>query len=110
MENLVICLRSLSEERHRYIAKMEHSSESLKYRAVASNHGGRGRPHFIILKAQLEYLRSLSFSWTHIALLLGISRRTLFRRCEEFGLLDEPDRLLSDSELVAKASEIKHTS
>ena len=33
---------------------------------------------------------------------------TLFRRREEFGLLDEPDRLLTDSELVAKVSEIKN--
>ena len=103
-----MCLRSLSEEWHRYIAKMEHASESLKYRAVASNHRGRSRPRFILSKEQLEYLRSLSFSWTHIVLLLGISRMTLFRRREGFGLLDEPDRLLSNSEIVAKVSEIKH--
>lgn len=32
-----------------------------------------------------------------------------FRRREEFGLLDEPNRLLTDSELsVAKVSEIKN--
>ena len=30
---------------------------------------------------------------------------TIFRRREEFGLLDEPDRSLTDSELTAKVSE-----
>ena len=56
MENLVMYLRGLSEELHRYIATMEHVSESLRYRAVTNNNVGRGQPRFIISKEQLENL------------------------------------------------------
>lgn len=41
--------------------------------------GRRGRPRFDISKEQLEYLASLSFTWTEIAVLLGISRMTVYR-------------------------------
>lgn len=41
--------------------------------------GNRGRPCFQVDKAQIEYLASLSFKWTEIAAILGISRMTLYR-------------------------------
>jgi len=109
MEALVVYLRSLSEEWDRYIASMERMSESLRYTVATTESSGRGRPRFIIAKEQLEYLCSLSFSWTDMALLLGVSRMTLYRRREEFGMLDEPSRVLNDSELKTKVSEIKST-
>ena len=37
------------------------------------------RPRFEISKDQVVYLASLSFTWTEIAALLGVSRMTLFR-------------------------------
>ena len=39
-----------------------------------------GRPHFDISSDQIHYLRSLSFSWTQISCLLGVSRSTVYRR------------------------------
>ena len=39
----------------------------------------------IITKEQLEYLSSISFSWSEIAQVLGVYRRRV-----EFGLLSEP--------------------
>ena len=86
MESLVTYLRSLSGEWERYIASMERVSEFLQYRVATKESVGRGRPPFIVAKEQLEYLRSLSFSWTDIALLLGVSRMTLYRRRQEFGM------------------------
>ena len=54
-----------------------------------------------IEKEQIEYLRSLSFSWTDIAVLLGVSRMTLYRRRVEFGMLQETlESNISDSELL----------
>ena len=44
--------------------------------AVAS---GVGRPHFLIERQQLEYLTSLGFSWSRVAILLGVSRMTVYR-------------------------------
>ena len=41
-------------------------------------HTGR-RPKFMINKEQIEYLFSLSFTWTEISSILGISRMTLYR-------------------------------
>lgn len=59
--------------------------------------GGRGRPS----KAdQLEYLRSLSFSWTEISAMLGISRMTLYRRHIEYGMLRDGRSIDYDELLV----------
>ena len=41
--------------------------------------GVRGRPRFDVRKEEIEYLRSLSFSWNEIAALINISRSTLYR-------------------------------
>ena len=54
-----------------------------------NNEGGcriRGRPRFLIPKAQLEGLRSLHFTWNKIAQMLGVSERTIRRRREELGM------------------------
>ena len=61
----------------------------------------RGRPQFIISRDQLEYLRSMRFSWHQISNLLGVSRMTVYRRRRDFGILDfdEPARNMSDNEL-----------
>ena len=52
---------------------------------------GRGRPHVIISQEQLQYLRSMRFSWTQISELLGVSRMTVYRRRRDLGLLDFDD-------------------
>lgn len=46
---------------------------------VSTLRTGPGRPRFDISKEQLEYLSSLSFKWNEIAVLLGISRMTVYR-------------------------------
>ena len=54
-----------------------------------------------IKKEQIEYLWSLSFSSTDIAKLLGVSRMTLYRRREEFGMLHRAlESTIYDSELL----------
>ena len=62
---------------------------------------GRGRPRTIISREQLQYLRSLNFSWTQISELLGVSRMTIYRRRRDFGMddFDEATRDISDNEL-----------
>jgi len=39
--------------------------------------GRRGRPKYVLKREQLLFLRDLSFSWSKIAVMYGISRRTL---------------------------------
>lgn len=57
---------------------------------VEKEHDGRGRPKYVIRYDQLLFLRELRFTWTKIALLYGISRRTLYNIRSDFGLM-EPD-------------------
>ena len=49
--------------------------------------GGLGRPKYVIKREQLLFLRDLRFTWTRIALMYGISRRTLYNIRFEFGLV-----------------------
>lgn len=69
---------------------------------------GRGRPRAVVSAEQLLHLRSLNFSWTRIAELLGISRVTLFRRRRELGINDT-DILMSmdDNQLRSFVSQVR---
>ena len=58
-----------------------------------------GRPRFDISQEQVVYLRSLSFSWSHISSMLGVSRMTLYRRRAEFGMLNFPYQAMKDERL-----------
>ena len=56
-----------------------HNTKSFRFSSV-------GRPREEINVEDIELLRSLRFSWTKIAQLLGVSRSTLYRRLEEEGI------------------------
>ena len=59
---------------------------------------------------EIELLRNLRFSWTHIAKLLDISRSTLYRRLEEEGIsLNTAFSNISDGDLDRVIREIKAT-
>lgn len=47
----------------------------------------------------MEYLHSLGFTWTEMATFLGVSRMTLYRRRQEFGMLTSSQQNISDREL-----------
>lgn len=51
----------------------------LAYQVQQSSTHQRGRPSFIVSQDEIEYLLWMSFSWSEIASLLGISRSTLYR-------------------------------
>ena len=65
-----------------------------------------GRPRFDISQEQLVYLRSLSFTWSQIAAILGVSRMTLYRRRAEFGMLMSPSQVISDEQLHSMVTEM----
>ena len=69
--------------------------------SVASKCTGRaGRPSFQIPQEMLEDLRGFGFSWQKIADILGVSRWTIYRRVQEYGLRSMSDfSLMSDGEL-----------
>ena len=94
---LIDCLRELSKEWVRLKDNVMAIQVSSAYCAPVIGNSGRGRPSFEVSCDQIEYLRSLSFSWTDIASLLGISRMTLYRRRRVFGLTNVGTTLDDDS-------------
>lgn len=72
--------------------------------------GMPGRPRFDVSRDEIEYLRSLFFSWSEIAALIGISRSTLYRRRVELDLINDPTSHLSDTELASFVAELQLTS
>lgn len=84
-----------------YLDQIDQQNELTAYRAQVVHTPGRGRPSFDITKHQLEYLSSLSFTWTQIAQLLGVSRMTVYQRRAEYGMLND------DSHETLTLSEVK---
>ena len=51
----------------------------LAYRVPVVHTGRQGRPRFYVTREQLGYLASLSFTWSERAVILWVSRTTIFR-------------------------------
>ena len=66
-----------------------------------------GRPRLDISKESILSLRRLNYSWTKVARLLGISRKTLYRRLKEYNIDTSTFTDLSESELDELLSSIK---
>lgn len=70
--------------------------------------GNRGRPKVFVRKEQIQFLRELKLSWTKIASLFGICRRTLYRIRQEYGLMDPYNfTCISNHDLDGQVSRIK---
>ena len=48
---------------------------------------------------QIECLRNMGFTWAIIAVMLSVSRTTLWRKCRELGICDGQYTDISDSDL-----------
>ena len=92
-------LSQLTEEWQQRLDTIEARVSACSYQAPLQHSAAPGRPRFRITREQLEYLRSLSFSWTDISRLLGVSRMTIHRRRDEYGLLSEPAQAITDAQL-----------
>jgi hypothetical protein len=81
---------------------------SSRYQVPVQQLLGPGRPRLQVTQEQLYHLRSLSFSWTGISRILGISRMTLHRRRVEYGMSTEPIRSITDDQLMALVHQLRH--
>ena len=109
LEELLTCLRQLSALWENYLDQLELQICVAGYAVrVDRSHRGLGRPRLDIGRDQLEHLLSLSFNCTQIASILGVSRMTVYRRRQEFGMLDEPRTNISDGELLVFARALVH--
>lgn len=98
---LTECVRSIASKWEEYVEQFDSLRMADAYRARTVPSIGPGRPRFEVTKDQLEYLASLSFTWTEIASLLNVSRMTIYRRRREYGLLNIPTTNITDDELQA---------
>ena len=97
--HLMETIHQLILDWERHMETLDAQMEEVAYHAPQIHTGRRGRPKFHITSDQLQYLRSLSFSWTAISSLLCVSRMTVYRCRKVYGLLGERRTVPSDSEL-----------
>lgn len=99
MDQLLHLLHQLIQQWQQHLEHIGIQRTSSRYTTPRQQSPGPGRPSFTITQEQLVHLRSLFFSWTDISRMLGVSRMTLHRRREEYGMLAEPSQSASEAQL-----------
>ena len=108
LEELVLCLQQIAVEWQSLKDTLDANELSPDtYRVTAVPTGSRGRPRFQITQEQLEYLHSLSFSWSDISDMLGVSRMTIYRYRRDFNMVSETRQTLSDHQLRVIITELR---
>ena len=80
LNSLIECLRGVYNKWEEYEGVLDSYPERYAYHVpVLRSTDAVGRPRFQISRDQLLYLASLSFKWTEISALLGVSRMTVYR-------------------------------
>lgn len=99
MGNIVNAIHQVIQFWEAHVDTLDRQMERMAYHAPRIYTGQRGRPKFHVTGEQLEYLRSLSFTWTGIASLLCVSRMTIYRRRRAHDFFGEPNTVPTDAEL-----------
>ena len=110
LAELLYCMEKLCDKWSEYCDEVvgpNNDVACVSYRTPMEYLGSRGRPRFCITQSQLQYLKSLAFTWSEIASILGVSRMTLYRRRVEYGMLDDPSELLRDEELQERLTQMR---
>lgn len=103
---LVDLIPHVTHQWQTHLDYLEVSSSSSRYQVPLQQSLGPGRPHLQITQEQLEYLRSLSFSWTAISRMLGVSRMTLHRRRVEYEMI-LTESTVTESQLMAIVHQLR---
>ena len=99
---LVIALNLWTEHRERLNTTADEIHGQYAVPQAEQIAGRSGRRPFQINKEQLEYLRSLSFTWVSISKMLMVSRMTIYRRRVEYDMINDSTSMqLSDQDLMA---------
>ena len=105
---LLECLRRIYSEWIVYFEHYRKNECTTSYSAPVVQANETGRPTFLISESQLQYLRSLGFSWTQIADIFGVSSTTIiYRRWREYGMEEEPMGSMTDEELSDGVRDLK---
>lgn len=110
LEDLADSLILVRDRWHDIEAGIQVSSPSSGLKAEKEYTGQRGRPKYIIKQEQIIYLRELRFTWTKIAQMYGVCRRTMYNIRSNFGLVGSEFSgfsTISDEDLKALICDIK---
>ena len=89
------------------LQRAEQINSERPFQTDVVHSGTAGRPYFDISQEQLNYFLNYQFSVPDIARALGVSKSTIFRRMNKYGLAARNDSpLISDEELDSKVQEI----
>jgi hypothetical protein len=108
LDGLLDLLPQIARKWQKHIDDLEVHSITSRYHLPLQRSSQRGRPCLNIMQDQLEYLRSLSFSWSDISRMLGVSRMTIYRRRIQYGMIFEPSQSVSDSQLMEIIRQARH--
>ena len=107
LNELVELLRQLLRQWQDYQDDYETRGRRFSYNAQLIYTNQPGRPRFNVTAPQLQYLRSMSFTWVQIAEILGVSYMTVYRRRQELGISDTVGRTITDAELHQQVHQIR---
>ena len=99
LSELVICVRGIYSQWEHHIDELARRDIHDSYSAPLEEVSHIGRPHFDITREQVEHLPSMSFPWSQIAKMLGVSRSTLYRRRVEFDMIGYARENITDDQL-----------
>ena len=105
-EILSIC-RSLSVTWERNLDIFSNSTNETGTAHPPLLRSNGGRPRFDITREQLIYLASMSFTWTDIARMLGVSRMIIYRRRVQYSLVEDPRIVPTNVQLRMAVREIQ---
>ena len=98
LHELLDCLSDMLRDWQHFVNHYQWRNAT-SYLSHATHTARRGRPKFNITVDQLQYLRSMSFTWVQIAKMVGVSYMTIYRRKREFGMVETPGGDITDREL-----------
>ena len=108
LSELLHCMETLYCRWSEYCDEVVRQDLTHAYRTPTECFGVKGRPRLCVTRNQLEYLKSLAFTWSEIAAIIGVSHMTLYRRRLEYSMLDEdPSEKLTDTELEQKLHQMR---
>ena len=100
LAELLECLRDMLREWQDYLNHYQLRNASSYHASLTPSVPSQlGRPRFNISSEQLQYLRSMSFIWVQISDILGVSHMTIYRRRQEYGMMENPSGNITDGEL-----------
>ena len=99
LSELLECLRRMLHEWQDYLNHYQLRGATSFHASLTHSESRPGRPRFNVSREQLQYLHSMSITWVQISKILDVSYMTIYRWRQEYGMMENPGRNITDREL-----------